>query len=754
MAITLTRLAGCVVAGTLPLLVLPRLPGAGFDLLTIPALLVLTAVRRPVCQLLVLTLLFSVWSVNAGRSMLDQATMLTREPVTVEVVVDRLHPDGNSARVRLLRHHGRWIYPPLYARIILPPAVQQWCAGQHWLMTLRLRPVHAQLNQGGFDLQRFAVANAQPLTGKALSASLSSARCSWRATLMAAAQADYRSLPWAALITALAFGERGEVSPQISQLLRETGTAHLMAISGMHIGLAALFGWLMARLLQLPLPAAGIGYRFPLYCSLLVALIYCWLSGGDPPALRALLALFIWSALRLSGVKCSNWQVWLFCIALILLFDPLSILSASLWLSAVAVAALLLWYHSFPLPARFLRDWYWLPLRLLHLQLGMMLLLMPLQVWLFHGFSLSALLANIWAVPIISLLTVPLILLALLFRNIPGVGTLLWSLADSTLTLLFNPLQQLPSGWLTLSAEQSLRPLLCGLLLLSLRFAWWRSSPFTLLSLSLLLWFGGNGGGKAGWRLDMLDIGHGLAVVISRNGEAVLYDTGNRWPGGDSARSHILPWLAWQGLRVKEIIISHNHLDHTGGINSLRQVFPQVKIRSAVKNLADIPCRQGDRWQWQGLHFMALWPPPGMQGEGNNQSCVVAVSDARWRVLLTGDIEREAERQLVAQQRTLLAADLLQVPHHGSRTSSTAMLLRAVGADHALASAARYSRWRLPSSSVIQRYAENNIEWHDTALSGQLTAIFSDDSWKIMGLRQQIQPRWYHQWFGVARDSR
>ena len=177
-------------------------------------------------------------------------------------------------------------------------------------------------------------------------------------------------------------------------LLRETGTAHLMAISGMHIALAASVGWLLARVIQLVLPARRIGYLMPLLISGLTAAAYCWISGSHPPAQRAMLALTLWLATRIAGWQLSNWQVWTLCVGSLLWLDPLTVLSESFWLSALAVAMLILWFQWFPLPPRFRQPRRWLLLRLLHLQLGMMILMAPLQIFLFHGLSLSALVAN------------------------------------------------------------------------------------------------------------------------------------------------------------------------------------------------------------------------------------------------------------------------------------------------------------------------------------------------------------------------
>ncbi|MTD26611.1 ComEC family protein [Erwinia sorbitola] len=754
MSLTVNRVAWSVITATLPLNFLPQLPET---LVILPVLLLASGMayfRVPLAKELALTVLIFIGAVSAAQSILKQTEQLTQGPVQSEVLVKSVLPDGERIKARLVRYQGQIIFPPVYATLRIRQQNIAYCPGQRWNMRLALRPVHAQLNEGGFDRQRYALANHTPLMGKVLSAEAIDEQCNWRSRVISSAQKNYAHLPWQALISALAFGERAEVSHETNQLLRETGTAHLMAISGMHIALAASFGWVLARGIQFFFPAWAIGYRFPLFCGLLIALVYGWLSGGNPPAIRAVLALMLWNLFRLQGINCHGWQVWSMCIALILFFDPLSVLSDSLWLSALAVAGLLMWYHFFPLPLRFTRQKRWFLLRLLHLQLGMMVLLMPVQALLFHGFGLSSLAANLWAVPLISLLTVPLILLATACNMIPWVNQILWEWVDHSLALVFIPLQHLPRGWVPLNQTLAAASLLCWLFLLSLRFGWWRTSPVSLLSVTLLLCSWRNAGQQPEWRVDMLDVGHGLAVVISRQGEATLYDTGHRWPGGDAARTHILPWLAWQGLQVSNIIISHAHLDHIGGLESVQAAFPSAVVHSALDRKEHLPCRKGVQWRWQGLQFHALWPPEDEKREGNNQSCVVLVTDGKWRVLLTGDLETAGELQLVTEQRTSLAADLLQVPHHGSKTSSSPPFLRAVAAKTAMASAARYSPWRLPAAQIIQRYAKNHMEWRDTALSGQISARFFIDNWQLMGLREQIMNRWYHQWFGVVRDSR
>lgn len=750
---SLTQLSWLMICAALPLCCLPTLPDNQQLLAAGMLALLLLSCRWSGVKSLGVGLMLFIWCCLAGQQALEQITRLSARPVTAEVKIAGLLNGGERLKLRLLSVDQQPLFPPVYVLVSPLALVETPCAGQRWQMTLRLRPVHARLNQGGYDSQRQALASQTPLNGRIIAAHLLQTDCSWRQKIIDSVQPHYHSLPWQAVISALAFGERGELTQEISQLLRETGTAHLMAISGMHIGLAAMFGWLLARALQGCLPAGWIGYRMPLLVSLFVALIYSWLSGANPPAVRAMLALTLWSGLKLCGLRCSGWQVWSLCVGLILFFDPLTVLSDSFWLSALAVAALLLWFQWFSLPAPFSRQKRWLWLQLLHLQLGMMLLLMPVQGFIFHGISLSAIVANLIAVPVVSLISVPLILLSMLLSATPW-SEPGWWLVDRSLALVINSLQLLPTGWMNLSETHAIGCLLAWLGLVLWRFQGWQSSPVTLFSLLLTLMVWRQSWPRPDWRMDMLDVGHGLAVVISRQGKAVIYDTGNRWPGGDAGQSIIAPWLRWQGTEPQQIILSHKHLDHIGGAASLQKNWPAVTVRSALGQHDHLPCYAGERWQWQQLDFQVLWPEKDNTRGGNNDSCVVMINDGRHRVLLTGDLEAPAERAMVARYQQQLQADIIQVPHHGSSTSSTALLLRNVKGSAALASAARYSAWRLPSAQIIQRYQDNGYQWHDTALSGQLSVQFFSEKWQVTGLREQIFPRWYHQWFGVPRESR
>ena len=533
--------------------------------------------------------------------------------------------------------------------------------------------------------------------------------------------------------------------------MQETGTSHLMAISGLHIALGATLGWLLLRGLQFFLPCRWLGWRAPLLTGLASAIFYAWLTGMQPPALRTCVALIVGCALRLSGKRWSPWQLWLCCIGAILFADPLAALSESLWLSAFAVAALIFWYQLAPMPGG-KRCWLLRQsLALCHLQIGLMFLLAPLQIALFHGISLTSVLANLIAVPLVTFIVVPLILTAMFLHLCAPltIEMVIWQSADRILAALFGSLRQLPPGWLELDARWLGISLLPWPALILWRFHAWRTLPaFCLACLGLLSWPFWRSTATNEWRVTMLDVGQGLAMVIERQGAALLYDTGLAWPEGDSGEQIIIPWLRWHHLHLEGVVLSHEHLDHRGGLNSVLKAWPQIWIRSPLGWAGHLACQRGEIWQWRGLTFRAFWPLPGATKQGNNRSCVVRVDDGKHSILLTGDIETPAEQAMISHYWQHLASTLIQVPHHGSNTSSGTALLRSVGGEAALASASRYNAWRMPSTKVKQRYRNQNYQWFDTPHQGQITVIFSADGWQIHSLRDQFLPRWYHQWFG------
>ncbi|WP_127959774.1 DNA internalization-related competence protein ComEC/Rec2 [Serratia microhaemolytica] len=733
----------------LPLLWLPRLPTLSLWLLG-GLLLVVLCWRgsRYGCQLsqLLAALLFGfIFATGSAQWLMHQIASLVeggdKQVIASVESVRFVAQQQTLVKFRIEQVDQRWLMPAFSFSAVAP--VVEVCAGQRWRMKVNFRRLHSSLNEGGFDSERWAMANRQPLRGSIRSAELLDTSCDLRQQFIRHIDAQIEKLAQRPLLLALAFGERGLIDKSLREQLVKTGIAHLVAISGLHIALAAAFAWWLARAVQFFLPAHYIGYRMPLLMGWCVALCYVWLAGEQLPAMRAMISLSLWLLLRLKGLCCSAWQIWLWCVCLLLLFEPMSLLSDSFWLSVLAVAALIFWFEWAPLPRRLRASWIWAPLGWLHMQLGMTLLLLPLQFTLFHGVSWSSLLANLWAVPIVSLLTVPLILSSLLLSFVPWLSGFGWQLADVSISLALWPLDWLQQGWLPLGRVAWLWSLVGWLLVLCLRLRWWYSHPIGCFTLLLCCWFWREPPVEYRWRVDMLDVGHGLAVLIERDGKGVIYDTGDRWQNGSAAERFILPFLHWRQISLQHIFISHSHQDHIGGLQLLSRAFPLAQIHSPLSNSGHQPCIQGQHWVWQGLDFDILWPPKLVAEAGNAHSCVLRINDGNFSLLLTGDIEAETERALL-KQRKLLPTTVLQVPHHGSRTSSSAPFLRAVAPKAAVASVARYNRWRLPADRVVSLYRQNKITWYDTSLMGQLSLFFFASHWEIKRLRSEITVRWWH----------
>jgi len=748
-------LSVCAILAIVPLLWLPELPSPYTVWVMVAGGIVLAAWQNHRVKYAGITLLFCAWGILAAQESVWPMQHLTTGAVQAEVELTAT--DGatlHQGNIRSVDGKRWWASTgvTLYGNY-LP---QKSCAGQRWTMTLRLRPAHGELNEGGYDSQRSAFAQHQTLSGRFTRAELVDGRCSLRAQYLMSLQNRLSAYRWGAVILGLGIGERLDVPREIKDLMRETGTLHLMAISGLHIALAASLVWLLARGLQFLLPSHRVHWQMPLLAGLCFAAFYAWLTGLLPPALRTAIALAVLAILRIAARQWSPWQVWGCCIAAILISDPLAVLSQSLALSAFAVAALIFWFQWLPLP-----DWHRARrirplLNLIHLQVGMLMLLMPLQVLIFHGFSISSLVANLFAVPLVTFVSVPLILLGMLLHLLPlaALESVVWFAADKSLAGLFWLLMRLPDGWQNVDQRWQYMTLLPWLSIIAWRFRAWKTLPAVCLAGSVLLAFPLWRTAKSeSWTLHMLDVGQGLAMVIERQGKAILYDTGLAWPGGDSAQRLIIPWLRWHHLRPEGVILSHEHLDHAGGLASLQKTWPDVWVRSPLRQAGHRPCFRGQRWQWQGLTFSVHWPPENYPAQGNNRSCVVKVGDGKQSVLLTGDIEAQAEQAMLSHYWRYLTSTLIQVPHHGSNTSSSLPLVQRVEGEIALDSAARYNAWRFPSAKVVRRYRKEGYIWHDTPHSGQISVTFSQHHWQIRRLREQYLPVWYHQWFGAPVDN-
>ena len=462
-------------------------------------------------------------------------------------------------------------------------------------------------------------------------------------------------------------------------------------------------------------------------------------------------------------------------------------LSVSFWLSCGAVGCLIVWYRYVPFSLFQWKNRSFSPkvrwiLSLFHLQFGLLLFFTPLQLFLFNGLSLSGFLANLIAVPLYSFFLVPLILFAVFTNG----ACFSWQLANKLaegITWLISIFQ---GNWFNVSFNLALvlTALCCGMFMLiiwsiyrepkvlsSIRqikrarfFTLNLSKPvlkndrinvlrcsfgIMLLCFMILLF---KQLSKPIWQVDTLDVGQGLATLIVKNDKGILYDTGPAWQGGNMAELEILPYLHREGITLEKLILSHDDNDHAGGASTILKSYPNVEfITPSRKNYGENHrtfCTTGRDWDWQGLHFQILSPHSIVERADNAHSCVILVDNGKHSVLLTGDAEVKNE-QIFA--RTLGKIDVLQVGHHGSKTSTSEYLLSQVRPDIAIISSGRWNPWKFPHYSVMERLHRYKSVVKNTAISGQVRVNFFKDRLEIQQARTEFSP-WYARVIGFSSE--
>jgi competence protein ComEC len=538
--------------------------------------------------------------------------------------------------------------------------------------------------------------------------------------------------PYAGILIALAIGDQRAIDPEDWQVFARTGVSHLMSISGLHVTMVSgLLAWLFfsfwrripALALWLPAQKAAAA------AGAMGAGAYCLLSGFAVPAQRtlymvAVVALALWLN-RLSAAS----NVLALALFVVLLLDPWAALSPGFWLSFGAVA--LIFYVGTCRPAK--RHWL---LQWGAVQWAMTLGLAPLTLVLFQQVSLVSPLANAVAIPLVSLVVTPL---ALLGAVLP-VDALL-QLAHALLEWLV-PFLELLSRWGGAVWSQH-APLAWTVPFAMLGVVWLlapRGVPSRFLG-GVLLWPMFNtppplpAPGEL-W-LRFLDVGQGMAVEARTRHHTLLYDTGPAWgPQSDAGERVLLPYLRAEGVTALDtLVVSHDDNDHSGGAASLLRSLSIGTFISSLK--PDHPlhavqgtalayrsaCRSGMAWSWDGVRFEFLHPgrrPENPFRGTNDDSCVLRIEAGGQRVLLTGDIERIAERELLAAGASQLRADVLLAPHHGSATSSTPEFLDAVSARHAVFQVGYRNRFRHPNPEVLARYRSRHSNIWRTDIHGAI----------------------------------
>ncbi|MFJ2322456.1 DNA internalization-related competence protein ComEC/Rec2 [Pseudomonas sp. NPDC087817] len=594
-------------------------------------------------------------------------------------------------------------------------------SGERWRLAVKLKRPVGLLNPGAFDYEAWLLAQRIGATGTIKDGErLTAARGAWRDGIrqrLLTADAQGR----AGALAALVLGDGSGLSREDWQILQDTGTVHLLVISGQHIGmLAAVMYLLVAGLARYGLWPLRWPW-LPWACGLAfaAALGYGLLAGFDVPVRRACVMVGLVLLWRLRFRHLGAWWPLLLAFDGVLLLDPLASLRPGFWLSFAAVAVLIFTFGGRLGAWRWWQTWtraQWL------IAIG----LCPVLLALHLPISLSGPLANLLAVPWISLLVLPPALLGTLLLPVPYVGEWLLWLAGGLIDWLFQGLAVIAGQWPAwLAPSIPVWALLIGslgavLLLLP------RGVPMRPLGWPLLLVLVAPPREKPGEGLAdiwQLDVGQGLAIVVRTRHHVLLYDAGPRFGDFDLGERVVLPAL--RKLNVEKLdlmLLSHADADHAGGALAVARGLKVNRVISGdplglSAELNAETCESGQQWQWDGVSFQ-LWQWTDAH-DSNQRSCVLQIEANGERLLLTGDIDTHAERVLL-QSPLAVETQWLQAPHHGSRSSSSMALLKTLKPQAVLISRGHGNSFGHPHPTVLARYRKQGLRIYDSAEQGAI----------------------------------
>ncbi|QBR83889.1 DNA internalization-related competence protein ComEC/Rec2 [Legionella israelensis] len=606
--------------------------------------------------------------------------------------------------------------------------------GEQWQFQVKLKKPHNLGNPGAFNYVQWLSSHHLQWTGYVKNHSgilLSTGKDKdWpfniRENIAKHIRKAAPNLQTAGILQALTIGLTKEIEPQLWDLFRRTGTTHLMVISGAHIGLIAgmifaLTKWLWRRNFFLCLRWPAV--RAASITSLFSALMYALLAGFAVPAQRACIGCFFFSLQYLGGQKYGIWQIWRYALLFVLLFEPHSVLMPGFYLSFVAVAVLITAHQRWPVHGI---------KKIILAQLVCLIGLMPLTIYWFSYGSVTGFIANVFAIPLVGFFIVPLALVMLLFLPFAAHGLFMQALTV-LIALLLKILYWV--DWLSvfnvsLSFNQIIIPLslmAAIFCLVLLPISSYKILAFILILLALFLPYQKIKSGEL--LVNILDVSQGLAAVIQTQNHVLIYDTGDQfYQGSDMAKLAILPFLKSQQVTsVDKIVISHPDKDHRGGLKSLESAMPvqELIVNDRKYYHRGLSCHHYPSWRWDGVDFR-FFPIKKRFKEKNNRSCILQISHPNGRILFTGDIEKKAEDYLFSRYGQELQSDVLLVPHHGSKTSSSDNFLRKVKPKYAIVSLGQNNRFHFPHAEVVQRYKAFGVPLLQTKDCGMVTVKLND----------------------------
>jgi competence protein ComEC len=610
-------------------------------------------------------------------------------------------------------------------------------AGEVWQLPVRLKRPHGLSNPGGFDAEFWLFDQGVMATGS-VSARGQPVRLSpggpwsidpWRQRARDALFRQVAHARAAGLLAALSVGDQSAIAGDDWALFRNAGVAHLVSISGLHV---TMFAWMASLILGAcwrRSPAAMLWCPAPvaaLWGGVALATAYALFCGWGIPAQRTVWMLALTAWLRSSARQWPWPRILLWVATLICALDPWALRQAGFWLSFGAVALLMVGDQGHRPPSSAAGVWArcrGLAREGLRTQLIATLGLAPLTLVCFQQLSLAGLLANLVSIPLVTLFLTPLALIGMLWAPVWTAGA---GLAQAWLATLTWMEAVGPGAWQVPAAPEWAQ--VCGLLGAAVCMSPlpWRLRACAVVLVLPLLMPSKLRPAQGQFELLALDVGQGTAVWVRTRSHGLLFDTGPAFGDSDSADRAILPALRWRGERqVDALVLSHRDSDHVGGAPTVLRSLPVRRMLSSLepdhplhaaaaqRGVASQKCLAGEGWEWDGVRFEFLHPDSETltwASASNAKSCVLKVSAASGRsALLTGDAEQMAERQMLGRDAASLRSEVLLVPHHGSKTSSSAAFLAAVNPGVAFVQAGYRSRYGHPAPPILKRYADLGI---------------------------------------------
>ncbi|MFC4312129.1 DNA internalization-related competence protein ComEC/Rec2 [Steroidobacter flavus] len=739
---------------------LPTLPALAWLAAFVVAMVLLVGRHRATRQAGIAVVLGVVWAWGHAASRLADDLPAEREGEDLSV-------RGFIASLPDLTVDPQFTFDVVDAAVDVPPRLRlTWYRapatlhpGEQWQLTIRLKRRNGFANPGGFDYEghlfREGVgavgyvrddAGNRRLPVTSFRYVIVQARA-WIGSRIAAAVGDHRML---GVLQGLAIGDTSAMKAEQWRVFAATGTTHLMAISGLHIGMVAMLAawaggcivrWRRAQ------PLGLTAMHGQVLAGMAAAVIYSVLAGMSVPTQRTLVMLCIYFGLRGFRRTLDIGRSLSLALIAILLLDPFAPLAVGAWLSFIAVLVILM-----ATSGRLLREGTIASFS--RVQWAVTIGLVPVLLASFGNLSLVAPIANVLAIPVFTLLIVPSTLIGTVAAMIdPSLGA----------PLLKLPAFLLDAGWPLLEwlarqplavwhAPQPSLPvffaLIAGVLLLTLPAIWPLRFTGALLCLPMMFYRAPTPA-PGTFELTVLDVGQGLATVVRTHSRTLVYDTGPAYPSGRSAAElAVLPFLRNRDVRsIDLLMVSHGDQDHSGGMSELLAGMPVRAIATgpsvAFHDSARIACHRGQYWEWDGVRFTVLHPHSEGQARGrsgNDSSCVLLIQGHEGAALLTGDIEADAETALLAAG--LPQADVVVAPHHGSDTSSSSLFVAAVRPDVTIFSTGYRNRWNFPRPAVVARWREAGSRCYETAASGAITVTFEAAGLQVREHRHTQRRYW------------